>query len=65
MPIQGMIRIIKTDSETGKRASRRGVYRNSYFRLALPLNGENDGEVVAVITSGEDGTGCYAAAHLG
>ena len=40
MPIQGMIRIIKTDSETGKGLARRGVYRNSYFRLALPQRRE-------------------------
>ena len=55
MPIQGMIRIIKTDSETGKGLP--GAVFTVTRISGLPShNGENDGEVVAVITSGEDGT---------
>ena len=54
-PIQGKIRIVKTDSETGKGLP------GAVFTVArvsgLPShNGENDGEIVAVITSGKDGT---------
>lgn len=55
MPIQGMIRIIKTDSETGKGLP--GAVFTMTRISGLPShNGENDGEVVAAITSGEDGT---------
>lgn len=55
MPVQGMIRIIKTDSETGKGLS--GAVFTVTRISGLPShNGENDGEIVAVITSGEDGT---------
>lgn len=53
MPIQGMIRIIKTDSETGKGLP--GAVFTVTRISGLPShNGENDGEVVAVITSGEE-----------
>ena len=55
MPIQGMIRIVKTDSETTKGLP--GAVFTVTRVSGLPsLNGENDGEIVAVITSGEDGT---------
>lgn len=55
MPVQGMIRIIKTDSETGKGLS--GAVFTVTRISGLPSHtGENDGEIVAVITSGEDGT---------
>lgn len=55
MPIQGMIRIVKTDSETTKGLP--GAVFTVTRVSGLPShNGENDGEIVAVITSGEDGT---------
>ncbi len=55
MPIQGMIRIIKTDNETTKGLP--GAVFTVTRISGLPShNGEDDGEIVAVITSGEDGT---------
>lgn len=55
MPIQGKIRILKTDSETGKGLP--GAVFTVTRISGLPShNGENDGEIVAVITSGADGT---------
>ena len=55
MPIQGKIRIVKTDSETGKGLP--GAVFTVTRISGLPShNGENDGEIVAVITSGADGT---------
>ena len=54
-PIQGKIRIVKTDSETGKGLP--GAVFTVTRISGLPShNGENDGEIVAVITSGKDGT---------
>lgn len=54
-PIQGKIRIVKTDSETGKGLP--GAVFTVTRISGLPShNGENDGEIVAVITSGADGT---------
>ena len=53
-PIQGRIRIVKTDSETGKGLP--GAVFTVTRISGLPShNGENDGEIVAVITSGKDG----------
>lgn len=55
MPVQGRIRIVKTDSETGKGLP--GAVFTVTRISGLPShNGENDGEIVAVITSGADGT---------
>ena len=55
MPVQGKIRILKTDSETGKGLP--GAVFTVTRVSGLPShNGENDGEIVAVITSGADGT---------
>ena len=55
MPVQGKIRIVKTDSETGKGLP--GAVFTVTRVSGLPShNGENDGEIVAVITSGADGT---------
>lgn len=55
MPIQGKIRIVKTDSETGKGLP--GAVFTVTRVSGLPShNGEGDGEIVAVITSGKDGT---------
>lgn len=55
MPIQGKIRIFKTDSETEKGLP--GAVFTVTRISGLPShNGENDGEIVAVITSGKDGT---------
>ncbi|MBQ8160230.1 MAG: hypothetical protein IJ083_05710 [Clostridia bacterium] len=55
MPIQGKLRIVKTDSETGKGLP--GAVFTVTRISGLPShNGENDGEIVAVITSGKDGT---------
>ena len=55
MPIQGKIRIVKTDSETGKGLP--GAVFTVTRISGLPShNGENDGEIVAVITSSADGT---------
>ena len=55
MPVQGKIRIVKTDSETGKGLP--GAVFTVTRISGLPShNGENDGEIVAVITSGADGT---------
>ena len=53
-PIQGKIRIVKMDSETGK------LLPGAVFTVTrvsgLPShNGDNNGEIVAVITSGKDG----------
>ena len=54
-PIQGKIRIVKTDSETGKGLP--GAVFTVTRISGLPShNGKNDGEIVAVITSGKDGT---------
>ena len=54
-PIQGKVRIVKTDSETGKGLP--GAVFTVTRVSGLPShNGENDGEIVAVITSGKDGT---------
>lgn len=54
-PIQGKIRIVKTDSETGKGLP--GAVFTVTRISGLPShNGEGDGEIVAVITSGKDGT---------
>lgn len=54
MPIQGVIRIVKTDSETGNGLS--GAEFTVTRISGLPShNGENDGEVVAVITTDENG----------
>ena len=53
-PIQGRIRIVKTDSETGKGLP--GAVFTVTRISGLPShNGEHDGEIVAVITSGQDG----------
>lgn len=54
MPIQGVIRIVKTDSETanGLPGAEFTVTRISGL---LSHNGEGDGEVVAVITTDENG----------
>ena len=53
-PIQGKIRIVKTDSETGKGLP--GAVFTVTRISGLPShNGDNDGEIVAVITSGQDG----------
>ena len=53
-PVQGRIRIVKTDSETGKGLP--GAVFTVTRISGLPShNGENDGEIVAVITSGQDG----------
>ena len=53
-PIQGMIRIVKTDSETGNGLP--GAVFTVTRISGLPShNGEDDGEIVAVITSGQDG----------
>lgn len=53
-PIQGKVRIFKTDSETGKGLP--GAVFTVTRVSGLPShNGENDGEIVAVITSGSDG----------
>ena len=53
-PIQGAIRIVKTDSETGKPLA--GAQFTITRVKGLPShNGEDVGEVVGVITSGPDG----------
>ena len=53
-PIQGRIRIVKTDSETGKGLP--GAVFTVTRVSGLPSHqGDNDGEIVAVITSGKDG----------
>ena len=53
-PIQGAIRIVKTDSETGKPLA--GAQFTITRMKGLPShNGEDVGEVVGVITSGPDG----------
>ena len=53
-PIQGILRIIKTDSETGKGLP--GAQFTVTRISGLPShNGEGDGEVVAVITTDENG----------
>ena len=53
-PIQGKIRIVKTDSETGKPLP--GAVFTVTRISGLPShNGDNNGEIVAVITSGKDG----------
>ena len=53
-PIQGKLRIMKTDSETGKGLP--GAVFTVTRISGLPShNGDNDGEIVAVITSGQDG----------
>ena len=53
-PIQGAIRIVKTDSETGKPLA--GAQFTITRVKGLPShNGEDLGEVVGVITSGPDG----------
>ena len=53
-PIQGVLRIIKTDSETGKGLP--GAQFTITRISGLPShNGEGDGEVVAVITTDENG----------
>ena len=53
-PIQGSIRIVKTDSETGKPLA--GAQFTITRLKGLPShNGEDVGEVVGVITSGPDG----------
>ena len=54
-PIQGKIRIVKTDSETGK-CLPGAVFTVTRISGLPSHNGENDGEIVAVITSGKDGT---------
>ena len=55
MPIQGKIRIVKTDAETTKGLP--GAVFTVTRISGLPShNGEGDGEIVAVITSGSDGT---------
>ena len=54
MPIQGVIRIVKTDSETGNGLP--GAEFTVTRISGLPShNGEGDGEVVAVITTDENG----------
>ena len=53
-PIQGKIRIVKTDSETGRPLP--GAVFTVTRVSGLPSHGgDNDGEIVAVITSGKDG----------
>lgn len=53
-PIQGVLRIVKTDSETGKGLP--GAQFTVTRISGLPShNGEGDGEVVAVITTDENG----------
>lgn len=53
-PIQGILRIVKTDSETGKGLP--GAQFTITRISGLPShNGEGDGEVVAVITTDENG----------
>src|SRR5699024_1320037 len=53
-PIQGILRIIKTDSETGKGLP--GAQFTITRISGLPShNGEGDGEVVSVITTDENG----------
>lgn len=53
-PIQGIIRIVKTDSETGKGLP--GAVFTVTRVSGLPShNGEGDGEIVAVITTDKDG----------
>ena len=53
-PIQGRIRIVKTDNETGKGLP--GAVFTVTRISGLPShNGDNNGEIVAVITSGQDG----------
>lgn len=53
-PIQGILRIIKTDSDTGKGLP--GAQFTITRISGLPShNGEGDGEVVAVITTDENG----------
>ena len=53
-PIQGILRIVKTDSETAKGLS--GAQFTITRISGLPShNGEGDGEVVAVITTDENG----------
>lgn len=55
MPLQGKIRIVKTDSETGKGLP--GAVFTVTRISGLPShNGENDGEIVAVLTTAKDGT---------
>lgn len=54
MPIQGVIRIVKTDGETGNGLP--GAEFTVTRISGLPShNGEGDGEVVAVITTDENG----------
>lgn len=54
MPIQGIIRIVKTDNETGNGLP--GAEFTVTRISGLPShNGEGDGEVVAVITTDENG----------
>ena len=54
MPIQGVIRIVKTDSETGNGLP--GAEFTVTRISGLPShNGEGDGKVVAVITTDENG----------
>ena len=54
MPMQGKIRIVKIDSETEKPLP--GAVFTVTRISGLPShNGEHDGEIVAVITSGKDG----------
>lgn len=54
MPIQGVIRIVKTDSETGNGLP--GAEFTVTRISGLPShNGEGDGDVVAVITTDENG----------
>ena len=53
-PLQGKIRIVKTDSETGKPLP--GAVFTVTRVSGLPShNGDNNGEIVAVLTSGKDG----------
>ena len=55
MPIQGKIHIFKTDSET-ENGLPGAVFTVTRVSGLPSHNGENDGEIVAVITSGKDGT---------
>ena len=53
-PLQGRIRIVKTDSETGMPLP--GAVFTVTRVSGLPShNGDNNGEIVAVLTSGKDG----------
>jgi uncharacterized surface anchored protein len=53
-PLQGLVRIVKTDSETGN-ALPGAVFTVTRISGLPSHNGDGDGEIVAVIISGKDG----------